>query len=481
MKKRLIIIVSFIFPFQILIAQNFNDALRLSDIEIITSAKALSMGNAYTALSNDFSASLFNPAGFGLVKKSEFSGTLNYNSFNNETTFFNKKENYSTNATKLNQFGFVFPLPTYRGSFVLALGYNQIKDFNFSMKFNGFNYGNNSMIQDLASANDDIAYELGLSYPLYDKNNKYIGDTTLINGRLNQSGKIIQDGGLHNWSFSGAVEIQKDIFVGVTLNIIGGDFKRDRQYWEDDVNDYYNSNLLLDPSEPATRDFQTFYLNDIIRWDVSGWNVNLGLLTKVNPNLNIGISIKTPRKLTIKETYFVDGYSDFVTKRFTLNSPIENKIEYEINSPYELTLGAAYQQEDFMLSVDAKFIDFTQMEFKGGLDIRDIENNNRDINELFRSVLNLSVGLEYIIPTTNLALHCGFMLLPSPFKDDPSDFDKKFATAGLSFNTKGNLSIDLAYASGWWKDIGDNYGTNVSRTFQNISRNVFIIGLRYNF
>lgn len=467
---------------QIILAQNFNDALRLSEIEIITSAKALSMGNAYTALSNDFSASLFNPAGLGLIKSSEFSGSLSYDSFSNKTTFFNKVENYSSSKTKLNQFGFAYPFPTYRGSFVIAFGYNQIKDFNRSMKFDGFNAGNNSLIQDLTSYNDDIAYELRLSYPLYDNNNKYLSDTTLINGKLNQSGKIIQDGGLHSWSFSGAVEIQKDVFVGITLNIISGDFKRDRQYWEDDVNDYYSSNLLLDPSDPATRDFQTFYMNDIIRWDISGWNLNLGMLTKVNQNLTVGFSIKTPRKLTIKETYFVDAYSDFGTQtRFYLDSPIENKIEYDIKTPFEFTAGTAYKDKDFTLSVDAKFIDFTQMEFERGLDIRDIENNNRDINELFRLTINLSIGLEYIIPYTNLALRSGFILMPSPFKDDPSDFDKKIFTMGLGLNMNNNLSFDLAYAFGWWKDIGDNYGSNISRTYQNISRNNFMVGLKYNF
>ncbi len=46
-------------------AQNYNDALLLSVPGLYTSARALSMGNSYTARSNDFSGVLFNPAGLG--------------------------------------------------------------------------------------------------------------------------------------------------------------------------------------------------------------------------------------------------------------------------------------------------------------------------------------------------------------------------------------------------------------------------------
>lgn len=163
-------------------AQNFNDALRLSEPGIISGARSLAMGNAYIALSDDFSASLFNPAGFGLVKKMELAGGLNYNSFNNNTGFFNQSTKLTNDFTKFSQVGIALPFPTIQGSFVVAIGYNQVKDFNKVVGFNGFNSGNNSYIQDLTSYNDDIAYKLALSYPIYDANNKYLNDVTLING-----------------------------------------------------------------------------------------------------------------------------------------------------------------------------------------------------------------------------------------------------------------------------------------------------------
>ncbi|HEX2963990.1 MAG TPA: hypothetical protein VHO43_19480, partial [Ignavibacteriales bacterium] len=111
-------------------AQNASDALRLSDIGLGSGARALGMGNAYQSLSDDYSAASFNPAGFGLLKRMEFAGGLNFSKFNNNTTFFGSTTDYSNSSTNLNQFSFAFPFPTIRGSLVFAVGYNRDKDFN---------------------------------------------------------------------------------------------------------------------------------------------------------------------------------------------------------------------------------------------------------------------------------------------------------------------------------------------------------------
>jgi hypothetical protein len=73
----------------------------------------------------------------------------------------------------------------------------------------------------------------------------------------------------------------------------------------------------------------------------------------------------------------------------------------------------------------------------------------------------------------------------SPFKDDPFEYDKKFLTVGIGFHLSKSVSIDGAYAYGWWKDYGDNYGNNynneLSRTYQNIKNQNIITSLKYNF
>lgn len=485
MEKRKLFIGLLVLPlfFTISIkAQNFNDALRLSDPDILTNARSLGMGNAYISISNDFTASLFNPAGLALIRKMEFSGVLNYNSFKNDAQLFTRNTLYSSSKTNFSQFGFAFPLPTSRGSMVLAFGYNKYKDFNRAMKFSGFNSGPNSMIQNLAYDNDDIAYELGLSYPVYDNNNKYLYDDTFINGNLQQSGTIIQEGGLDSWLFAGAVEIQKNIFFGATINIINGDFKRNREYLEEDLNNNYPAQILLDPNDPQTADFRSFYFNDIIRWDISGWNTTLGLLAKMDNNINIGATIKLPKSLTVKEIYFVDAEARFGTgQMYILDPPIENRLEYTIQTPWEFGLGASYSVQGMTVSFDANFIDYSRMKFSEGFDFRDREEKNSEIIDLMKSVLNLNAGFEYLLPFTGITLRGGFIYMPSPFKDDSSEFDKKFFTVGIGFSSSSQFYFDLGYAHGWWKDIGDNYGTNLSRTFQSITKDNLIFGVKYYF
>ncbi len=241
-------------------SQTTNDALRLAYSGLGSNARALGMGNSYLGLSDDASAAFFNPAGFGLIKKIEFSGGLSYLSYKNDVDFFNEKSNYSNSNTNLNRISFAFPLPTTRGSLVFGLTYHNTSDLTGAMKFDGIN-NNNSWINYFSLKNNNVPYDLYLSYPLRDAQANYIKDTTLIGAGLAQSGNILNSGSVNNWTFSGAIEVYKNLFVGLNLNVITGKFESNNDYYEDDVNNIYQGETS--PGEPQTRDFQTFYIEQI--------------------------------------------------------------------------------------------------------------------------------------------------------------------------------------------------------------------------
>ncbi|MCX7875852.1 MAG: outer membrane protein transport protein [Melioribacteraceae bacterium] len=461
-------------------AQNYNDVLRLSEESIITNARFLGMGNAANSFSNDLVSGFFNPAGIALLRKGEIDFGFNSNSFNNNSILFNSSDVAKNSSSRWNQIGIVLPVPTSRGSLTFAFGYNISQDFNKAINFNGFNSSNNSMIQDLASYNDDIAYNLALSYPLYDKNKKYIKDTTLINGRLNQKGNISNKGKISNWYFTVGIEIDKDVFLGGTISILNGEFFKVRDYWEEDTKDLYPGNLLLDPSEPKTADFQKFYFRDRLDWDLSGYEFKIGLLSKLNENINVGLSVRFPRVFSIKEVYSIYASSTF-RNSFWEDSPPESKIEYDITTPYEYTGGISYKNNNFLVALDAKLIDYASGEFSFGFD-KDVRlDKNKEINDLLRTVLNINIGGEYLIPDLGFTVRAGLMYKPSAFKDDPSDFDKKFITFGLGYKLSKKLNFDIAYAYGWWKDFGDNYGSNLSRVHQEINVGNLLTTIKYFF
>ena len=69
--KRILTILTIICCSGIFFAQNYNDALLLSEPGIYYGARSLSFGNSFTSLSDDFTGVLFNPAGIGLIKTSQ--------------------------------------------------------------------------------------------------------------------------------------------------------------------------------------------------------------------------------------------------------------------------------------------------------------------------------------------------------------------------------------------------------------------------
>jgi long-subunit fatty acid transport protein len=459
--------------------QNVNDVLRLSERGFTGSARALAMGNAYTAVSDDFSAALFNPAGFALIKKLEFDGGFNLNMFNNEVTLFGNKTLQKSNDTKLNQVGFIFPFPTKRGSFSLALGYNRNKNFNKVIEFSGFNSSNHSMIQELVADNDDMAYNLGLSYEV--KNNLGYHDTTKINGNLNQQGKMLFGGTLNSWLIGSAIELEENIFFGGVLNIYSGTFNRSRNYMELDSKNYYPLTKLLDPTDSRTAGFESVSINDVIDWDISGYDLKLGLLAKLDNNFDVGFTIQFPSSFTIKETFNKTGKSVFESGFGWTDSPGESKYEYDISTPFEFSAGVAYYSGNLLLSGDATLVDYAKGEFTSGFDKSEIRIMNDEVKDVLQMVVNLNTGAEYYLPELGLALRAGFMYKPSAFKDDPSEYDKKFISGGIGYNLTKKLQLNVGYVYGWWKDIGDNYGYDESRTYQDISASNFLATIKYIF
>ncbi len=348
------------------------------------------------------------------------------------------------------------------------------------MDFNGFNGNNNSMIQAVTGEFNDevpITNELGLAFEIRDPvTDEYIKDATLINGLLNQSGKIIKQGNLGNWSFSSSTEIAKGLMLGGTFNILTGNYKSNSDFWEDDTRDIYGINLELVPGDPTTRDFQSFYINDLIEWDLSGWDAKIGILYNWKDFIKFGTTLKFPSFYTIKETFYVDSWSEFGTGvGYELNPKIVDNIKYEIKTPFEYSFGAAIAFAVASVSADVKLINYSDMEFKDGFTTEYRIARNREIENLFRTAINYNIGAEFRVPSFPMWLRIGGMYLQSPFANDPTEYDKKYLTAGAGIELGGIFMIDLGYAFGWWQDFGDNYGVNESRTYQDIYVNHLIL------
>ena len=209
----------------------------------VVGARALGMGGAYTAVANDATALVYNPAGLARVIRIEFSGGLTHQRINNKTNSgFGFNDGRVQNNTRLGSGNLVLPVPTYRGSLVLAFGVNRVKSFDQAMQFSSDIYPNN------------------------------------------ERGIETESGGIYLWSFGAAVDISPNISVGGALNYWNG---KDNYTWL-----YENF-----AGQSSVR------YNDAIKDRYSGFNLKLGVRTQPNKFLTVGATIETPVTYTIKEDW----------------------------------------------------------------------------------------------------------------------------------------------------------------------------------
>ncbi|MBI2418892.1 MAG: hypothetical protein HYV28_13520 [Ignavibacteriales bacterium] len=467
-------------------AQTVGDMIRLSEPGFSPNARTLGMGNAFSAISNDASAMFFNPAGLGFIKRLEIASGFDYNRTKNGSTLHNTEINANNSKTAFNQLAFVFPFPTLQGSLVFGISYNRTKDFNEMVKFSGYNGANNSFIQALNGSK----YEGDYLIPVYLKLAASIDDSTGIVGKLTQSGTHIVAGELENWSFAGAVEIEKNLFLGLNLAILSGAYKKEIDYYEDDLAGFYK-NILANPDDAKSKGFRSFNYKGTLDLELSGYELKFGMIYKMQQFGNVGLVIQLPKSYTVKEQFIVNASAEF-SEYYTSIYPedFSSKVEYTISTPFVLTGAGSLNFMGATFAGELSLSDYTQAEFDSPVDMESsiLTDLNKSIKNSQRAVVNYNLGAEYTLPEVNAKVRFGYFTRKSTYDGDPTSFDKQFFTVGLGFMMSPSLLLDIAYMHGWWEEYFDNYNyidkylnSNISRVYQNKSIDDLAISFHYRF
>jgi long-subunit fatty acid transport protein len=452
-----------------------EDALRLGVAGYGVGGRALGIGNAYTGVANDYSAIYWNPAGLSQLQYSEFSFGLSYLNNKDNSTFLGTQDAYTSTATNLNALGMAYKLPTSRGSMVFAFGYDRQSSFTGGMSFNGFN-PTSSIIQTYArngslypsDLSNNIAYQLYLA-DIDTLTGRYLSPIT---GRVTQQGKVVESGGLNNWSLAAALDVAKDFSLGVTVTYLSGTYRYDRNYQE------------LDPGhvwEAYPYDFSNLNVDEYIEGDISGANAKFGLMYRIPDRFRLGIGIKTPTSFTVKETYGTSARATFDNgdiypkdKAFE----ITGSDQYDVVTPWEFSAGISFMVANLMLSADIDYTDWTQLKFENANS--DVLAQNKDMKTIFRGVANYRAGLEYEIAHLGVRVRGGFIYNSSPYAGDPSSYDQKYFTGGLGFLLGPSTMLDVAYARGWYETFRYNYDGG-PRTDEKVTTNNVFLTLSYRF
>ena len=408
------------------------------------------MGNAFTAVANDYSAIYWNPAGLAQMERGQISGSLFHNNCDNSTSYLNNNFSDSRTFTKLQSVGVVFPFPVNRGSFVIGFGYQKVNNLDNFSDFGGFSTKSNAF-----RIGDDITF---------DKN-------------IMQDYSIFNEGSMDHWSFAAAMDLSENFSAGLTLNFLGGSKTNTLDYFQSDSENKWTSF--------PDSDFADYNHRQRIIADYSGFNAKIGGLFYLSKNLKLGTTITFPYSITVDEEWsenFVLNYDD----GFQSDSSITGSFDYLIEIPFQFSLGISYSNEMFTLSSSIDYRDWSQLKYEvpsnreldADYDILLLENGT--IREEYKAVLAYAFGGEVKIPKTGLMLRAGYRNLPSPKKNVSSDYDKQFYSAGLGYNVDRRTTINFSYTEGSWRRDFD-YLFSTDNTSENITTKTFLFGLNYSF
>ena len=176
---------------------------------------------------------------------------------------------------------------------------------------------------------------------------------------MTQLAKVLEAGGLNNWSVSGAFDVAPNVSLGLTLTYVSGSYRYDRTYEEQDRAGVYQT---------FPYDFDRFTLEEYIEGDISGYNAKFGLMYRVPGPFPAGDRDQDP------DGVHREGEFRFLSRGRTLtmatSSPTTRPFEstasgdYDVRTPWVFSLGASVMFGNLVLAGDVEYTDWTQMEFQ---------------------------------------------------------------------------------------------------------------------
>ncbi len=403
-------------------------------------ARALGMGGAYTAVSEDVSALMYNPAGLAQIRRVELSGGMVNNDVTRDVTHFGPTTSDDLSSTRLDHLALAYPVPTYRGSLVLGIGFHRMSDLDM-------NY-----------------YKEGL----------LVAPTASLSG-LYEYEEFQRDGALNAFTAAAAIDLSPNISVGASLSYINGSSDETwtvANYRAVDMGDYYS--LDVGGDDFADRGDQVFYQEIQRSTDVNGYTGSLGFLGYLEGGIRVGLTLDLPVQLNY------EGNRYQYLEDWDKIDEFRNVINDDITMPLSVSGGASWGRQGLLLSGGFRWTDYTQIDYNGEI-LAPPEGASLKGKPAYKSVVAVNFGAEYQIPTLPVRVRGGFFTEPIPYKllaadtdfafdsdFDPDTYDdisvvyqdypqarivtdRKYWTAGAGVLLQDALSLDVAVVTGKWE------------------------------
>lgn len=222
-------------------------------------ARQMAMGGAGIASSIDGAAMYYNPAALARIYRIEFQLGLTHQKFSNETsqragrydgfTSILNKADIDQTKTRFGSINLTVPVPTYRGSLVVAFGANRIMSFDRTAVY-------------------------------------HLIDDSLGN-RINDYGKEFETGGIYLYTAAAGVDVSPNVSLGLALNVYSGKDK------------FNYTEIYSDDLRPSSSyEYESETTEDYIGASLKG-----GLLARPNADWTIGLTVESPLDWQIEQTF----------------------------------------------------------------------------------------------------------------------------------------------------------------------------------
>jgi len=381
--------------------QRVRNGLSIYNGEINSgTARYIGMGSSMGALGGDLSSINTNPASSAVYIKSSFGLTLGVDNTKNKAAFGSSLSTNNSNFN-FNQGGLVF---------VVDLNDKNFKNLSFAIT------GTNENIDDeiLFPNNSNITFD---------------DNSTPVNTYTFNGFRDYRNGEKAKVNFNVGTNYNDKLYLGLNLNYHYANYDHSIRYSEIDQNN--NTYVYNKENTPYSE-------------TSNGFSLGLGVISKINQNIRLGLAYNSPVWWNNIQTEFIsydvdNGYTDLYFFD-----------QDRVTGAGRLTASGAFVMENLAVNVDYNYNlnSDTQIRPKS-----EFLGENDFIDAYVKNTSEIKIGAEYRIK--NLRLRGGWGTLESPMKD-------------------------VSYTTGTVNELGVTSNNNVKDLFLG-KRDQFSLGLGYNF
>ena len=406
---------------------------QLATEDLNGTARYVGMGGAMDALGADISTIGTNPAGIGLFRKSQISGSFGLNVQEDGKSF---ADGSKTNAS-FDQLGIVFTSRTGKNSYV-NFGFNYHKSRNFDYVLSAVNALNGSAQNRqtvLKDMNGLLQSNYSLAYSQLD--NLYLNNMNL---ETDENGNVYvvdfegndyefdraHTGYIGEYDFNLSGNVNNRFYWGLTVGVNTVHYKGYSEYYE----------RLLSAQIPDV------LITDNHKITGHGYNIKAGIIFRPveESPFRIGAAVSTPTfyKLTTDNyTVIGDDINEYrhsaAAEDFRFNTPWKFSLSAGHTIGSNIALGAVYEYADYS-TCDMRTIDGYTYDRWSDTEYEESSSETvmkRHTEQSLKGVSTLKLGVEYK-PDPNLAFRVGYNYM-SPIYQTTAMRDQTLDAPGVYY------------------------------------------------